>query len=228
MIPPPCHESRGHCAIGISGRLWPLPRGFCRTVSVLVQGGVALAALWLAGLVWFAATIPEHVADGTTRTDAIVVLTGGASRMATGVALLAGGRADRLFISGVHRGVDVAEILKVTHAGRRPDLATSIVLGYSADDTIGNAAETAAWIAGERLESLRLVTAAYHMRRSLWEFHQAMPGVVIIPHPVFSEAVRARDWWRWPGTAGLLATEYSKYLAAIVRHWLVSKQVAKS
>ncbi|MDA8232022.1 MAG: YdcF family protein [Magnetospirillum sp.] len=190
---------------------------------VKVAGAVALA--WFAGLVWFAATVPDHVEDPDTRTDAIVVLTGGSVRTATGVALLEAGRADRLFISGVHKGVDVDEILRRNHAPR-PELEGKIVLGYAADDTIGNAAETAAWIAGEHLTSLRLVTAAYHMRRSLWEFRQAMPDVAIIPNPVFPEGVKSRDWWRWPGTAALLATEYSKYLAAIVRHWFVPNGIA--
>jgi len=180
---------------------------------------IAVAAVWLVGLVWFAASVPVRVDDPESHTDAIVVLTGGSERTATGMALLAAGKADRLFISGVHKGVDVAEILRLNRAPN-PALAPSIVLGYAADDTVGNAAETAAWIAGQHLDSLRLVTAAYHMRRSLWEFRRAMPGVRIIPHPVFPDAVKYRVWWRKPGTAALLATEYSKYLAVIIRHQL--------
>ncbi len=193
-----------------------------RPAAVLVGVAAVLAAAWLGGLMWFAAGVPVQVDDPDTRTDAIVVLTGGSERIATGLALLAAGRGAMLFVSGVHRGVDVAELLRLGHLGH-PELAGSIVLGHAADDTIGNAAETAAWVASRHLHSLRLVTAAYHMRRSLWEFHQAMPDVTIIPNPVFPDAVKSRDWWRWPGTAALLATEYSKYLAAVVRHWLVPK-----
>ena len=187
----------------------------------LLGAAAALAGAWLAGLVWFAAEVPVRVADPATRTDAIVVLTGGSERIATGLELLAEGRAATLFVSGVHRGVDVAELLRRGHFGH-PELAGAIVLGYAAADTVGNAAETAAWVARRHLHSLRLVTAAYHMRRSLWEFHQAMPDVTIIPNPVFPDAVKSRDWWRWPGTAALLATEYSKYLAVVVRHWLMA------
>jgi uncharacterized SAM-binding protein YcdF (DUF218 family) len=185
-----------------------------------------LAGAWLAGLMWFAAGVPVRVEDPDSRTDAIVVLTGGSERIATGLALLAAGKGERLFVSGVHRGVDVGEVLRLGRSGRAEPaarMADAIVLGYSADDTVGNAAETASWVAREHLHSLRLVTAAYHMRRSLWEFSQAMPDVTIIPHPVFPDAVKSREWWRWPGTAALLATEYSKYLAAVVRHWLVPK-----
>jgi uncharacterized SAM-binding protein YcdF (DUF218 family) len=190
---------------------------------------VALMLPWLAGLIWFAATVPDRVDDPTSHTDAIVVLTGGSERMATGVALLAAGQADHLFVSGVNQGVDKVDILRAAyphhpqaHPPVPPELETAIVLGYYADDTIGNATETATWVASQHFRSLRLVTAAYHMRRSMWEFHRAMPHVKIIPHPVFPDAVKSREWWLWPGTAALLATEYSKYLAAIVRSWLVS------
>lgn len=197
--------------------------------SVLLGLRLVLGLLlsWLAGLVWFTATVPDRVEDATTHTDAIVVLTGGRDRLDTGIALLALGRADKLLVSGVHKGIDIAEILHVTHT-KRPDLTNSITLGHSADDTIGNAAETAAWVAEERIGSLRLVTAAYHMRRSLLEFRLALPGVTIIPHPVFPDRVKSREWWRWPGTATLLATEYSKYLAATLRHWVFPKVAAAS
>ena len=183
---------------------------------------LALAAAWAGGLVWFTATVPDRVEDTTTHTDAIVVLTGGRERMGTGVTLLALGRGDKLFVSGVHKGVEVGEILHLTHTNR-PDLTSSITLGHSADDTVGNAVETAAWVAGERVHSVRLVTAAYHMRRSLLEFHQAIPEVTIIPHPVVPDAVKSHEWWLWPGTATLFATEYSKYLAATLRHWVFPK-----
>jgi hypothetical protein len=52
------------------------------------------------------------------------------------------------------------------------------------------------------------------MRRSLLEFHRAMPHVTMIPHPVFPEGFRAGEWWRWPGTLNLLISEYTKFLAA--------------
>lgn len=200
--------------------------GWRQMVRTAFRAVAAVALAWFVGLVWFAATVPGEVEDPATRTDAIVVLTGGSERTATGIALLEAGRADKLFISGVHKGVDVGGILRHVRLAR-PDVAGDIVLGHSADDTIGNATETSAWVAGEHIRSLRLVTASYHMRRSLWEFRRAMPDVAIIPHPVFPDSVKSREWWLWPGTAGLLATEYSKYLAAIVRHALPFRQAAR-
>jgi uncharacterized SAM-binding protein YcdF (DUF218 family) len=183
-----------------------------------------MAVAWFAGFLWFVATLPDRVTDETTRTDAIVVLTGGSERLGTGIALLQNGMAGRLFISGVHRGVDVPEILKATRTAP-PHLAGAIVLGYAADDTVGNATETAQWAGREHVSSLRLVTGAYHMPRSLIEFRRALPDVAIVPHPVFPDTVK-REWWRWPGTAALLATEYSKYLAAEIRHWFLPRRSA--
>ena len=54
---------------------------------------------------------------------------------------------------------------------------------------MGNAEETAAWMAEGDRTSLRLVTAAYHMPRSLALFRRLMPDTKILPHPVFPESV---------------------------------------
>lgn len=182
-------------------------------------GGLAL--LWLAGLVWFADTMPTAIADPETRTDAIVVLTGGSQRFDAGLDLLVAGRAKKLFVSGVHQGVEIADLLHLArHAPDAPTvsaLACCIVLGHAADSTIGNALETASWMRREGYNSLRLVTAGYHMRRSLFEFARAMPDMSIVANPVFPEQVKQADWWVWPGTAALIVGEYDKYLAARLR-----------
>ena len=179
-----------------------------------IAGTCAIA--WLAGLLWFATELPSSVAEPERITDAIVVLTGGSGRVHRGLQLLAEKRANKLFISGVYHGVDVQELLRISQ--RSPgDLDCCIALGYEADSTRGNAHETASWMREQGLRSLRLVTAAYHMPRSLLEFHRVLPGVEIVPHPVFPEHVKQHDWWRWPGSASLIVTEYSKYLVALAR-----------
>jgi len=193
--------------------------GRARWLRRLSAAGVLLVAAWAGGLVWFVdriAAIPPG--DGRT-TDAIVVLTGGSGRLAAGLRLLAAERADKLFVSGVYHGVDVAELLRVSR--RAPgELECCIVLGYRADDTVGNARETAAWMTAEGYRSLRLVTANYHMPRSLVEFHRVLPQAEILPHPVAPSVVRLEEWWRWPGTTALLVREYNKYLVSLARAWL--------
>ncbi|MEE8453338.1 MAG: YdcF family protein [Limibaculum sp.] len=186
----------------------------------LIRRLIGLAALflgfWLVGLLWFATDLPVSVTAPARETDAIVVLTGGSGRVHQGLELLAQQRAKKLFISGVYRGVDVRELLSVSQQSPA-DLDCCIALGYEADSTRGNARETADWMRGQGLGSLRLVTAAYHMPRSLLEFRRVMPEIEIVPHPVFSKPVKQRDWWRWPGSASLIIGEYNKYLVALAR-----------
>jgi uncharacterized SAM-binding protein YcdF (DUF218 family) len=182
-----------------------------------------LGVLWVIGLFWYAHEIrsltpgrdtPQDTANANTaKADAVVVLTGSTDRLTQGFELLAGGRGDRLFISGVYRGVDVQQILRALR--RSPnEVHNEIVLGYGADDTVGNAQETAVWMAKEGLTSLILVTSNFHMPRALLEFHAAMPQVTIIPHPTASQSFRIDDWWWWPGTLRLIASEWTKYIAA--------------
>ena len=191
------------------------PRRYRRLHGFAAAAAVPVL-LWLGGLVWFAETIPETLDDPGEPTDAIVVLTGGSQRVQAGLQLLAAGKAKKLFVSGVHHGVDVAVLLR--SAGQAPDgLPCCVGLGYSADNTSGNAAETAAWMRQEHFVSLRLVTSNYHMRRALLEFSRAMPETRIVPHPVFPEAVKQARWWASPGTLELILGEYDKYLWALAR-----------
>jgi uncharacterized SAM-binding protein YcdF (DUF218 family) len=126
------------------------------------------------------------------------------------------GRARKLFVSGVYRGVDVAALLR--HSRSAPDyISCCVVLGYTADSTAGNARETAEWMRKEGFGSLRLVTASYHMPRSLLEFRRAMPKIEIVPNPVVPERFMQEAWWRYPGTLSLVISEYNKYLLAIIR-----------
>ncbi len=189
------------------------------TRGAIIAASAALGLLlgaWGGGLLLFATQLDAGVAEAGTVTDAIVVLTGGSERLATGVTLLEAGKGGKLFVSGVHKGVDLPELLRLAHLPSA-EQHCCIVLGHAADDTVGNAAETAAWMEAEHFQSLRLVTAAYHMRRALLEFRRAMPDAAIVAHPVFPDAFKREQWWRWPGTAHLLAVEYSKYLGALIR-----------
>lgn len=185
-----------------------------RVLLVLV---ILAAAGWLTGLFMFARTIPREFQQSTDETDAIVVLTGGSMRMEEGLRLLSQKLGKKLFVSGVHRGVEVKQL--IDRSLRSPELIDCcIVLGYAADHTAGNAEETAAWMRRQGYGSLRLVTASYHMPRSLAEFRDQMPSIRVIPHPVFPKHVKLDEWWRWPGTAVLIVSEYNKFLVASLVH----------
>ncbi|HMB76843.1 MAG TPA: YdcF family protein [Kiloniellaceae bacterium] len=189
----------------------------------LLTGFLLLFAFWLGGLLWFAGAIPRAVEDATSKTDTIVVLTGGSDRLSQGLALLSEGRAEKLFVSGVYRGIEVRELLDLVQDSPS-NLECCVAIGYEADNTRGNALETADWIAEQGYGSLRLVTANYHMPRSLLEFRRVLPDIEIIAHPVFPETYHQEDWWRWPGSTRLLISEYDKYLLALLLALLESSR----
>jgi uncharacterized SAM-binding protein YcdF (DUF218 family) len=180
------------------------------------------AGAWLAGLFLFVAevrTAEEPVIDAALPpSEAIVVLTGGSDRLATGLALLMAGKGSKLLISGVHPGLTLNKVL-ARQAVPQNLRDCCIFLGHVADNTIGNAEETRAWMESESFRSVRLVTANYHMPRSLLIFRAHLPNATIIPHTVAPESVKMGFWWLRPGTAGLLMMEYNKYLYTLARAW---------
>src|SRR4051812_29996606 len=74
----------------------------------------ATAALFLAlGFLWFIWRLPVEEVVLDRDADGIVVLTGGASRVADAIELLAGGHGRRLLISGVNRSTNRSEISRL-------------------------------------------------------------------------------------------------------------------
>lgn len=167
------------------------------------------AALWAGGFAWFvhAAT---RIAEPPAHADGIVVLTGGAERIEAGLRLLAEGRAERLLISGVGGGTPLPEVLH--RAGSDPaPLAGLVTVGRAARSTVGNAVETASWVAAYRVRTLIVVTAGYHMPRALQELARDLPGVRLYAVPVLSPVLREGMQAHVLRT---LAGEYNKWLAS--------------
>jgi uncharacterized SAM-binding protein YcdF (DUF218 family) len=155
---------------------------------------------WMLGFVWFAIFLPQPL-DGR-RTDAIVVLTGGAGRIDRGIALLQSGAAKRMLISGVDRSVRPAE-LAAEYKTPETLFSCCITLGREAIDTRSNGLETARWLERRDYKTVRLITTDWHMRRAALELRQAMPdGKVSIVY----DAVPSRP------SLTILAREYNKYL----------------
>lgn len=190
-----------------------------RAKTVLFYGFLVLAGLWTTGFLWFVSQVNCPPEDTQTRTDAIVALTGGTERLATAAELLKEEKAGKMLISGVDRKVDWMLLAETIH--ELPDtLADRITLGHVACNTRENALETRDWLERNGFKSVRLVTASYHMPRSLSEFKNVMPEMVIIPNPIFPQTVKHKEWWKWPGTFTLILSEYTKFLVVSVRHIL--------
>jgi uncharacterized SAM-binding protein YcdF (DUF218 family) len=97
------------------------------------------------------------------------------------------------------------------------ELACCVTLGYEAGNTVGNADEGTEWLRSNGAGSVRLVTANYHMLRSLLEFRRKAPDISVVPNPVFPGEVRDPHWFVKPRTLLLLINEYHKYLFALGR-----------
>jgi uncharacterized SAM-binding protein YcdF (DUF218 family) len=186
----------------------------------LFHGVLLLIVLWLGGFLAFAAAIPPDVREPDRPVDAIVVLTGGDVRLAEGFVLLDRGLAKKLLISGVSSGVQMTDLLPTLNGIPAPSetvLECCVTLGYDARSTEGNARESLRWLTENGFHSIRLVTANYHMNRSLLEFRRVMPSIEIIPNPVFPRQMQDPYWFARPNTVFLLFNEYHKYLAAAAR-----------
>lgn len=188
-------------------------------VRLPAAAAIALAVLAAVDFVRFVTTLADHPPGTMGTADGIVVLTGGAERIAQAFDLLAGGRARRLLVTGVNqatRAQDLAAARPDPSAGR--DLVRCCVdLDRNALNTLGNALETARWARQNRFGSLIVVTASYHMPRTLMELRRALPDVRLVPYPVVPDGLNLGAWWHDPQTVRLLAYEYAKYAVASFR-----------
>jgi uncharacterized SAM-binding protein YcdF (DUF218 family) len=186
----------------------------------ILHAMLLVLVVWLGGFLAFAAAIPPTVRNPDQPVDAIVVLTGGDVRLAEGFALLDKGVAKKMLISGVSSGVDMPALLQTLNGTPQPTQAVldcCVTLGYDARSTEGNARESLRWLGENSFTTIRLVTANYHMNRSLLEFRRVMPQITIIANPVFPKQMQDPYWFAHPGTVFLLFNEYHKYLAAAAR-----------
>lgn len=161
----------------------------------------AVFLIWALGFLWFAVALPQPAEDMVT--DAVIVPTGGAGRIAKGLSVLDQGLAQRMLVTGVDREVrpnEFAAEFEVDDAR----MECCVTLGFAAVDTRSNAAETAQWVERNNVTSLRLVTTDWHMRRAASELNRTLPDDV----RVVRDAVPSE-----PSLASLFL-EYHKLLAS--------------
>lgn len=193
------------------GRSW-----LWRLARVAAGAVVACALVICGGFLWFIWKVPAEEVALNVKADGIVVLTGGASRVADAMELLAAGHGKRLLISGVHRATSSAEIARIIPRYERL-VGCCVDLDHSAVNTTGNAVETRRWVKDRGFRSLIVVTSSYHMPRTMAELGRQLPDVMLVPFPVVSEKLRAEPWWMSGPTTRLLLSEYVKYIVAQLR-----------
>jgi uncharacterized SAM-binding protein YcdF (DUF218 family) len=190
------------------------------TSRLLLVLAATAGACWAGGLIWFVHATRLSPEAPPPHTDGIVALTGGAGRVELALHLLATGRADRLLLSGIGGGTDLATLGRLAEIDTA-SLESRISIGRYAASTRGNGIETAAWAERNRINSLIVVTAAYHMPRALTELRQNLPNVQLFPLPVGSGGAAGKGV-----TLRLEAAEYTKYLlsASGLAAWLPRRE----
>ncbi|TNE34079.1 MAG: YdcF family protein [Alphaproteobacteria bacterium] len=168
------------------------------------QSIAAILLVWALGFLWFAMALPQPA--GEERTDVVIVPTGSAGRIPHGLEVLEQGLAREMLVTGVDREVKPNEFAAEFGVSAKR-MKCCVTLGFAAEDTSGNAEETAAWVRDRKVRSLRLVTADWHMRRTATELARKLPADVV----VVRDAVPSRP------SLGLLFLEYHKFLASSVR-----------
>ncbi|NQX94553.1 MAG: YdcF family protein [Erythrobacter sp.] len=167
----------------------------------------AFFLIWALGFLWFTVDLPQPAQR--LKTDAVIVATGGAGRISRGLEVLEGGLAPRMLVSGVDPEVRPGEFAAEFEVPQAL-MACCVSLGFIAEDTRGNASETAEWVERNEIKSLRLVTTDWHMRRAAAELDRALPDNV----RVVRDAV--------PSSPSLptLFLEYHKLIASQIAGWL--------
>ena len=144
-----------------------------------------ILVIWALGFAVFMMSLGRPL-DPATRTDAIVVLTGGPGRLDRGIRLMEAGAAKRMLVSGVGRNVRPRELAVQYEADNRL-FACCIDLGHQAIDTRSNAEETVEWLKQHKFRSVRLVTTDWHMPRARLELaHVLGDDVKLMGDPVRS------------------------------------------
>lgn len=178
---------------------------------------IGAATLFVGGFGWFS----NHVSRLTTpadpqKADAIIVLTGGQSRLDAAMDLLESGKGERLLISGVHPAASRRQ-LQLAMGGDKKLFSCCVDIDRAALDTIGNAEESAKWVESHAYGSVILVTNNYHMPRSLLEMSRLLHDARLEPYPVVNSKLDDGSWLTKPQALRVLFTEYNKYLLALAR-----------
>lgn len=177
----------------------------------LIIGAGAAAVLLVAGFFLFASVVTRYPTGNDPHADGIVVLTGEGRRIAEGARLLTEGRAQRMLISGVFPRTGKKALLEISGLPEEK-FDCCVDIDYAAQDTAGNAHEARSWATSHAYGSLIIVTAGYHMPRSLAELALALPDARLIPHPIVPHNFPAKRWWLNASVTRRLLSEYFKFL----------------
>ena len=152
---------------------------------MILRFAAFIVLVYALGVNAFAVTLPQPLTH--VKTDAVIVPTGASGRIPRGLEVLRDGDAERMLVSGVDPEVKPGEFAAQFDVTEQ-EMDCCVTLGFLAVDTRSNAGEAAQWMRDNDVETVRLVTTDWHMRRAASEMRGALPeGVTILEDAVPSD-----------------------------------------
>lgn len=191
------------------------------TVKLSLSLAVLIFFFWTGAFLSYLQNIEVPGEAPTNKVGGIVILTGTPARLSVGFDLLKEGAGSRLLVSGVNSKV-TRETLRQATGQSEAVMSCCVDLGRVAQNTEGNAEETARWADSHGFKRLLIVTSAYHMPRSLVELKRQLPNTTLIAYPVQNDSIDLQHWWQSPRATAIIAGEFNKYLFSLIRARLQS------
>lgn len=167
------------------------------------------------GFILFYHTVPQQSSSLIDQEfDAIIVLTGGKSRIHLANEIFKLHHEKYFFISGTNPKTTIQQI--ITHYNIPESQQHNLIISSLSTSTAGNAIESKLLLQSIKATKVLLVTANYHMPRSLWHFQQHLPDIEFFPHPSFSDNVEDSTGKGWY----ILYVEYLKMLRDIAIYYI--------
>lgn len=174
----------------------------------LYQFAFYLATGWLLGLGFFYTSLPQSTAyqhQSQITAEGLIVLTGGQGRLEAALDILKANPGKRLLISGVNPIVEQSELSALT--GSEAALFDCCVdIDRLSQNTAANAQEGMKWLRANGFNSAMIITADYHLRRSMMLFNHQAPTVKLTGYAVQTNA-----------NMSYMIREYNKYLATVAQ-----------
>jgi len=183
---------------------------------------VCLLLLYILGFMLFISNLPKYE-DTKIKNDieAIIVLTGGMSRISEGLKLLTNKYSNKLFISGLFTKSSIKNYKKTLSKFKHIN-HSSIHYDTIAKTTIENAEQVKKWISENNVKSIYLVTSYYHMPRAKYLIQLYIPDLKIIPHPVFPINFIKNQKNYTVRIVSLIFFEYNKYILSNLWFYFIS------
>jgi uncharacterized SAM-binding protein YcdF (DUF218 family) len=182
-----------------------------------------MTALWIGGGLTFA-YIALTAPQSTSKSDALIVLTGGAHRVETAFNLLIDGKAGNLLISGVYEGNTIKDLVMASallNTDQNKILNhCCITLDFNAHSTAQNATESIKWMIKNDYKSAIIVTSDYHITRSKLHFNRLKPDDINLNYYSVTEKQNIFSYHYWQN----IFTEYHKFMVTVLYGLLPSTQ----